>query len=248
MKAPQNNNYANGNPNGNKGRLIGLPLITLALAGLAYTVLPAGSESDLSIVSTAQAREGLRIPAPSAPINEPTGQQVAIFAGGCFWGIEGVFDHVKGVISAESGYAGGGKANANYRAVAGGRTRHTEAVRIVYDPSQVSYNELMRIFFSVGLDPTQLNRQGPDTGSQYRNAIFPLTKAQAAAARGYLAQLSVNSPWGKKPVTAIESGSFYRAETVHQNYMAKHPNEPYIRAYDAPKLVNLKRLFPKYYR
>jgi peptide-methionine (S)-S-oxide reductase len=201
-----------------------------------------------NVISRANAAEGIRISEPVAPISEPAAMQTAIFAGGCFWGIEGVFEHVKGVKSAESGYAGGSKADADYDKVSGGLTRHTEAVRVVYDPKIISYNQLMHVFFSVGLDPTQLNRQGPDTGPQYRSALFPVTTAQANAARAYLAQLSARSPWGKKPVTRIESGTFYKAETYHQDYMAKNPGNAYIRTYDAPKVAALKRLFPKIYR
>jgi peptide-methionine (S)-S-oxide reductase len=196
----------------------------------------------------AHAREGIAIPAPKLPISEPANRQTAIFAGGCFWGVEGVFEHVKGVIRVESGYAGGSKETANYDLVSAGQTAHAEAVRVVYDPKMISYNTLMQIFFSVALDPTQLNRQGPDSGRQYRNALFPVTPAQNKAAKAYLAQLSVNSPWGKKPVTKIESGIFYPAEAYHQDFMANNPGHGYIRTWDAPKVANLKRLFPGRYR
>ncbi len=223
-------------------RFIALTAYTAVTFGLLYATSFGG------LTSLAYAKEGIRIPAPAAAITEPAGNQVAIFAGGCFWGIEGVFDHVKGVKRAESGYAGGGKADANYSSVSAGSTRHAEAVRVVYDPKQISYNQLLQIFFSVGLDPTLLNRQGPDTGPQYRSALFPVTGAQAKAARAYLAQLSAKSPWGKKPVTRIESGTFYPAETYHQDYMAKNPRDSYIRTNDAPKVAALKRLFPDRYR
>ncbi len=196
----------------------------------------------------AHAREGIAIPAPKVAMAEPEGRQTAIFAGGCFWGVEGVFEHVKGVLRVESGYAGGTKATANYDLVSAGKTGHTEAVRITYDPKTISYTALMQIFFSVAHDPTQLNRQGPDTGPQYRGAIFPVTAAQNTAAKAYLTQLSANSPWGKKPVTKLETGVFYPAETYHQDFMAKNPNHGYIRAHDAPKIINLKRLFPAAYR
>jgi peptide-methionine (S)-S-oxide reductase len=214
----------------------------VAIAGLLY-FLPVST-----IIGAASAAEGIRIPAPATAISEPAGNQTAIFAGGCFWGIEGVFEHVKGVKRVEAGYAGGTKAGADYDTVSSGQTRHAEAVRVVYNPAQVSYNQLMQIFFSVGLDPTQLNRQGPDTGPQYRSALFPVTAAQGKAARAYLAQLSAKSPWGKKPVTRIESGTFYPAEAYHQDFMAKNPNHGYIRTYDAPKVAALKRLFPSSYR
>lgn len=214
----------------------------IAAAALLY-ILPTNG-----IISSASAAEGIRIPAPVAAISEPAGLQTAIFAGGCFWGIEGVFEHVKGVKRAESGYAGGDKPDADYDKVSAGQTRHAEAVRVVYDPKQVSYNQLMQIFFSVGLDPTQLNRQGPDTGPQYRSALFPVTPVQAKAARAYLAQLLAKSPWGKKPVTRIESGIFYPAEAYHQDFMRNNPSHGYIRVNDAPKVAALKRLFPASYR
>jgi peptide-methionine (S)-S-oxide reductase len=214
--------------------------ILLTAIGTAYYVLPA--------FNAANAAEGIRVPAPAVKITETGKTQVAVFSGGCFWGIEGVFDHVKGVIRAESGYAGGTKADADYETVSNGTTGHAESVRVTYDPSVVSYTDLLQIFFSVALDPTQLNRQGPDTGTQYRNALWPVTAPQVKAARAYLAQLSAKSPWGKKPVTKLESGIFYPAEAYHQDFMKKNPNHGYIRAWDAPKVANLKRLFPDRYR
>jgi len=218
----------------------------MAVAALAFVAMPDGIPA--FSVPAAHAAEGIRIPAPKAAVKEPARLQVAVFAGGCFWGIEGVFEHTKGVTRAESGYAGGSKAKAVYNLVSGGRTRHAEAVRVVYNPKKVSYNQLLHIFFSVAHDPTQLNRQGPDRGRHYRSAIFPVTAAQSSAARAYIKQLSAKSPWGRRIVTRIESGRFYPAEKYHQNYMKKNPNSPYIRTYDAPKLVNLKRLFPRAYR
>jgi peptide-methionine (S)-S-oxide reductase len=214
--------------------------ILLTAIGTAYYVLPA--------FNAANAAEGIRVPAPAVKITETGKTQVAVFSGGCFWGIEGVFEHVKGVIRAESGYAGGTKADADYDTVSNGTTGHAESVRVTYDPSVVSYTDLLQIFFSVALDPTQLNRQGPDTGTQYRNALWPVTGPQVKAARAYLAQLSAKSPWGKKPVTKLESGIFYPAEAYHQDFMKKNPNHGYIRAWDAPKVANLKRLFPERYR
>jgi peptide-methionine (S)-S-oxide reductase len=219
-------------------------IATLASLGLAAL----GTVYFAPFIISAHAAEGVRIPAAATKITEPAGAQIAIFAGGCFWGVEGVFEHVKGVKRVESGYAGGSKADADYDTVSAGDTKHAEAVRIVYDPAKISYNELLQIFFSVSHDPTQLNRQGPDTGSQYRSAIFPITPAQTKAARAYIAQLSVKSPWGKKPVTRIETGTFYPAEAYHQDFMAKNPNHSYIKAWDKPKLANLKRLFPSRYR
>jgi peptide-methionine (S)-S-oxide reductase len=227
----------------------GLPLMAVsALAAPVLLAIAAYSSGFSLSFPTAQAREGIAIPAPKAAIAEPTGRQTAIFAGGCFWGVEGVFEHVKGVVRVESGYAGGTKATANYDMVSSGQTSHAEAVRITYNPKIISYTVLMQIFFSVAHDPTQLNRQGPDTGTQYRGALFPVTAAQNVSAKAYLAQLSVNSPWGKKPVTKLETGVFYPAEAYHQDFMAKNPNHGYIRAHDAPKVANLKRLFPALYR
>ncbi len=202
----------------------------------------------VQISSLSYAAEGLRIAAPAAAITEPKTLQTAVFAGGCFWGVEGVFEHVKGVVRAESGYAGGSKANAQYELVGNGSTGHAESVRVTYDPTKISYNGLLHVFFAVAHDPTQLNRQGPDTGSQYRSAIFAVTKAQATAARAYIAQLSVKSPWGGKIVTKLEAGTFYPAEAYHQDFMAKNPSHPYIKAWDAPKVANLKRIFPGSYR
>ncbi len=219
-----------------------LAIAAAAFAGIAYSQYPN------LYVPVAYAAEGLRISPPAAAIKEPAGLQTAIFAGGCFWGIEGVFDHVVGVTRAESGYIGGSRANATYDLVSNGTTGHAEAVRVTYDPAKIGYNGLLHVFFAVSHDPTQLNRQGPDTGTQYRTAIFPVNSAQSKSARAYITQLSANSPWGAKIVTKIESGTFYAAETYHQNFMAKNPSHPYIRAYDAPKLANLRRIFPGSYK
>ena len=211
------------------------------VAALALTAACGG-------VGTAEAAEGIKIAAPAAAIAEAKGTQTAVFAGGCFWGVEGVFEHVKGVISAESGYAGGTKASADYDVVSGGRTGHAEAVRIKYNPAIVSYNELLHIFFSVTHDPTQLNRQGPDTGKQYRTAIFPTSPAQSKAASTYIAQLGKAGYWKRPIVTKIEALSFFPAETYHQDFMVKNPTHPYINAWDKPKVANLKRLFSNRYR
>jgi peptide-methionine (S)-S-oxide reductase len=206
-----------------------------------------GSDSSFPIAS-AHAAEGIRIAAPARPIGEPRGTQTAVFAGGCFWGIEGVFERVKGVVSVESGYSGGTKASADYELVSSGGTRHAESVRIRYNPSVVSYNDLLHIFFSVTHDPTQLNRQGPDVGSQYRTAIFAANAAQRQAAAAYIVQLDKAGYWKKPIVTKIEPFSFFPAETYHQDFMAKNPNHRYIVQWDKPKVANLKRLFPARYR
>lgn len=171
--------------------------------------------------------------------------ETAILAGGCFWGMEAVFEHVKGVASVVSGYAGGAKADASYTKVSSEQTAHAEAVRISYDPRLVSYSDLLRIYFSVAHDPSQLNRQGPDVGPSYRSAIFPQSAVQRSAAQAYIARLRA----AERPiVTRIESGSFYPAEAFHQDFMRKNPRHPYILAHDVPKIAALKRMFPASYR
>jgi peptide-methionine (S)-S-oxide reductase len=215
-------------------------------AALAFT--SACGTDATSLIGTAEAAEGIKIAAPAVPVTEPKGTQTAIFAGGCFWGIEGVFERVKGVTSVESGYSGGTKATANYDKVSAESTRHAESVRIRYNPAVVSYNDLLHIFFSVTHDPTQLNRQGPDSGSQYRTAIFPATPEQKKAAAAYIAQLNKAGYWKQPIVTKIEGFSFFPAESYHQDFMAKNPSHPYITAWDKPKVANLKRLFPNHYR
>lgn len=187
-------------------------------------------------------------PAPPAESAAPKGDQVAVLAGGCFWGIEGLFEHVKGVKSATAGYAGGTRADANYAAVSSESTRHAEAVRIVYDPAQVSYGTLLKVFFSVGHDPTQVDRQFPDSGPSYRSAIFPQSPAQRRVAAAYIAALDKAGAFPKPIATRIEQGSFYPAEAWHQNYMRRNPQSSYIRRYDAPKLAALRRTWPTLYR
>ena len=223
-------------------------LIRLAPFAVVFAVMTACGPEATSFIASAEAAEGIRIAAPAAAIVEPKATQTAVFAGGCFWGIEGVFERVRGVTSVESGYSGGTKASANYDIVSGGRSGHAESVRIKYNPALVSYNDLLHIFFSVTHDPTQLNRQGPDSGSQYRTAIFPVGAAQSKAASAYIAQLKKAGVWKKPIVTRIEAYSFFPAETYHQDFMAKNPAHPYITAWDKPKVANLKRLFPTRYR
>jgi len=188
-------------------------------------------------------------PVVDAPLAAAKGEQIAVLAGGCFWGIEAVFEHVKGVIDAESGYAGGSAGTANYETVSGGRTGHAESVRIKYDPSQISYGQLLKVFFSVAHDPTQLNRQGPDTGTQYRSAIFCSNEEQKRIARAYIDQLDKAKVFERPIVTAVGIGSpFYLAEAYHQDYVVHHPNEPYIVMHDLPKVANLRKDFPSLYR
>ena len=195
------------------------------------------------------AEEPVNAPAATRVAKEGAGLKTAIFAGGCFWGVEGVFSHVKGVKSAVSGYHGGNAASAKYDLINSGTTGHAESVKITYDPAVVRYDELLRIFFSVVADTNIKKRQGPDVGSQYRSAIVPLTKEQAAVARAYIAQLDKAGLWKKPIVTAIESyKAFYPAEAYHQDYMVKNPRSGYIVRWDAPKVAALKTMFPGYYR
>jgi peptide-methionine (S)-S-oxide reductase len=189
------------------------------------------------------------VPPPAADLPATPGTEVAVLAGGCFWGVQGVFQHVEGVTSAVSGYAGGDKATADYGRVSSGHTGHAETVRITYDPSKVSYGRLLQIYFSVAHDPTQLNRQGPDVGTQYRSTIFPQNDEQARIAKAYVEQLNQAQTFSAKVVTTIEPGKpFYAAEAYHQDYMTLNPSQPYIMFHDKPKLENLKRLFPAAYR
>ena len=187
-------------------------------------------------------------PAAQRAANEGRGLKTAVFAGGCFWGVEAVFSHTKGVTSAVSGYAGGRIANPSYEQVSGGETGHAEAVRVTYDPSVVRYDQLLRILFSVVADPTLKNRQGPDSGTQYRAAIFPLNAEQRQVATAYLAQMRSSGVWERPIVVEIESGRFYAAEGYHQDFAEKNPNHPYIRRWDAPKVVALRAMYPSLYR
>ena len=183
----------------------------------------------------------LAAPAPAAAAART---ETAVLAGGCFWGMEAVFEHVKGVTNVVSGYAGGNRADASYDKVSADRTAHAEAVRITYDPAKISYAKLLQIFFTVAHDPTQLNRQGPDVGRSYRSAVFPQSKAQDAAARASIARLKQARP----VVTRIETGAFYPAEAYHQDFARKYPFHPYILKHDRPKVAALKRAFPALYK
>jgi peptide-methionine (S)-S-oxide reductase len=203
----------------------------------------------VTLTKPALAERVVLAPVPALSIAPTANREVAIFAGGCFWGVEGVFEHVRGVTSAVSGYAGGGTKRPTYDAVSGGSTGHAEAVRVTYDPRVVRYSDLLRIYFSVVADPTQLNRQGPDRGTQYRTALFPMSAAQERQARAYLAQLTRQRVFARPIVTRIESlRGFTPAEAYHQDYMRRNPNAGYIVVNDRPKVEALKRLFPKSYR
>ena len=182
-------------------------------------------------------------PASAAPRTE-----TAVLAGGCFWGMESVFEHVKGVTDVVSGYAGGSPADAHYDKVSSEGTGHAEAVRITYDPSKISYAQLLQVYFTVAHDPTQVNRQGPDVGFSYRSAIFPQTPEQDRFARGYIARLSSSHVWKKPIATKIERGAFYPAEAYHQDFARKHPYFPYIVVNDRPKVQALQRRFPALYK
>lgn len=220
-------------------------LIGTALGGVgAAALLAIGLYATGVQPAPAPAEAAIPLPAPATDAREGN-QAVAVFAGGCFWGVEGVFEHVRGVRSVTAGYAGGVAGNANYDSVSGGRTNHAEAVRIVYDPRQISYGRLLQILFSVVHDPTQLNRQGPDVGRHYRSAIFPQNAEQRRVAQAYIRQ--IGGRFGRPVVTRIEGGSFYQAEPYHQDFMRRNPRHSYIVAHDAPKLAALRATFPQLY-
>jgi peptide-methionine (S)-S-oxide reductase len=193
--------------------------------------------------------QAVTIPPPSVDAAETGATAVAIFAGGCFWGVQGVFQHTAGVINAVSGYAGGQAADPTYEQVSSGATGHAEAVEITYDPKVVTYGKLLQIFFSVAHDPTQLNRQGPDVGTQYRSAIFTTSDEQKAVAAAYVAQLDAAGVYSKPIVTELAPlATFYAAEDYHQDYATLNPNQPYIYFNDLPKIANLKEMFPEVWR
>ncbi|BCH26391.1 peptide methionine sulfoxide reductase MsrA [Mesorhizobium sp. L-8-10] len=219
-----------------------------AMAALLLALPLAGAAAFISLEAPAQ--EGIPIPAPGLDeAADRGGTEVAVLAGGCFWGVQGVFQHVAGVSNAVSGYAGGGRDTARYDVVTKGRTGHAEAVQITYDPRKISYGRILQIYFSVAHDPTTLNRQGPDRGTQYRSAIFPLDGEQAKVAKAYIAQLDKAGVFRADIVTSIEPGkAFYPAEAYHQDFMTLNPDYPYIVYNDLPKIENLKRIFPDLYR
>ena len=203
------------------------------------------------VYGTAGALAENAVHAPAALVTMPSTakSETAIFAGGCFWGVQGVFQHVKGVKSAISGFTGGGSDTAHYERVSDGDTGHAESVRVVFDPTQVSYADLLRVYFSVITDPTQLNAQGPDTGTQYRSALFPTSDAQRKVAAAYIDQLRKANLWKKPIVTRIEPlKPFYPAENYHQDYLTLHPDSGYIRYNDLPKVAALKQIYPQLWR
>lgn len=187
-------------------------------------------------------------PAADQPLASAKSQQTAVFAGGCFWGVQTVFKHTKGVISSTSGYAGGSTKNPSYEQVSSGSTGHAESVKVVYDPSQITYGQLLKIFFAVAHDPTELNRQGPDTGTQYRSAIFFTAPEQEKVAKAYIEQLNGAHVYKRPIVTQVSPFSaFFNAESYHQDYAELHPDQPYIFVNDLPKLEALKKKYPELY-
>ncbi|MGD0823340.1 MAG: peptide-methionine (S)-S-oxide reductase MsrA [Terriglobales bacterium] len=211
-------------------------LLMITLAGVV--ACNAGERANAAVPS----------PAVDATLATTKAEQTAVVSGGCFWGIQAVFQHVKGVISATSGYSGGAANTAEYELVSNGDTGHAESVKIVYDPSQITYGQLLRVFFSVAHDPTELNRQGPDTGSQYRSAIFYGSDEQKRIAEAYIAQLEKAKVFPRPIVTQlVPLKAFYAAEAYHQDYAARHPDNPYIVYNDAPKVAHLRQEFPELY-
>ena len=217
-----------------------LSLCAAAIGALALAAFAVGPSR--------AAEEAVIIPPPAADVQPASGIQTAVLAGGCFWGVQGVFQHTAGVVNAVSGYAGGSKATADYNMVSMGTTGHAEAVEIKYDPQKISYGKILQIYFSVVHDPTQLNRQGPDSGTQYRSEIFTTTAEQKQVAEAYIAQLNAAKAWKKPIVTKVNPlQAFYPAEAYHQDYLTLHPNQPYIAINDIPKVENLKKIFAQNY-
>ena len=217
-----------------------LSLCAATIGALAIAIV-------LSVPSRA-AEEAVVIPAPATDVPPSGGVQTAVLSGGCFWGVQGVFQHTAGVVSAVSGYAGGSQKTATYEQVSTGTTGHAESVEIKYDPNKISYGKILQIFFSVVHNPTELNRQGPDTGTQYRSAIFTTSAEQTKVAQAYIAQLDAAKVYRKPIVTKVSAlQGFYPAEAYHQDYLTLHPYQPYIAYNDLPKIENLKKLFAANY-
>ena len=205
----------------------------------------------VSNAASGDPEKAVQLPAPTldTPASTSAGKETAVFAGGCFWGVQAVFQHTKGVLNAVSGYAGGARETASYASIGSGRTGHAESVQITYDPKQISYGKLLQIYFSVAHDPTQLNRQGPDSGTQYRSAVFYQDANQKLVAERYIAQLDAARVFPGKIVTQVNApASFYPAEAYHQDYATLNPRQPYIARFDLPKIANLKTLMPELYQ
>jgi peptide-methionine (S)-S-oxide reductase len=195
------------------------------------------------------AEKAVKLPAPAQDVSSTAATETAVFAGGCFWGVQAVFQHTQGVLSAVSGYAGGDKGTARYELIGSGRTGHAESVEITYDPKRVSFGTLLQIYFSVAHDPTTLNRQGPDSGTQYRSAVFYRDAQQKLVSERYIAQLDAAKVFPAKIVTQVTPlAAFHPAEAYHQDYATLHPDSPYIAAFDLPKIANLKATMPQVYR
>jgi peptide-methionine (S)-S-oxide reductase len=217
------------------------------LAMLSATALAAAAVFWFS--PNAKAESAVVVPAPVTDASTAAGTETAVLAGGCFWGVQGVFQHVQGVSSAVSGYSGGAANTAKYDAVGSGSTGHAEAVRVTYDPKKVSYGKLLQIYFSVAHNPTELNRQGPDRGTQYRSTVFPTNAEQERVAKAYIDQLNKAKTFGRPLATTVEPlKAFYPAEAYHQDFLTLNPNHSYIVVNDLPKIDNLKRLFPDAYQ
>jgi len=221
------------------------PFSRLALGAAAIGALAIAA---LVAAPTRAAEDAVRIPPPAADVPASDTLQTAVLSGGCFWGVQGVFQHTAGIASAVSGYAGGSQMTATYEQVSSGATGHAESVQIKYDPRKISYGKILQIFFSVVHDPTQLNRQGPDSGTQYRSAIFTTSDEQKKVADAYIAQLDAAKVYGKPIVTKVSPlQGFFAAEAYHQDYLTLHPHQPYIAYNDLPKVENLKKLFAENY-
>jgi peptide-methionine (S)-S-oxide reductase len=225
---------------------ISVPRRTALCAGLAAAL----AISAFAPRTTIAAESAVKIAPPAVDAtSSASGTQTAVFAGGCFWGVQGVFQRVSGVVQAVSGYAGGAKETAQYEMVGSGLTSHAESVKITYDPKKVSYGTLLQIYFSVAHDPTQLNRQDPDSGPQYRSAVFYADPAQKETTEKYIAQLDAAKSYPRKIVTqVVPLTAFYAAEAYHQDYLTLHPESGYIARFDLPKIANLKAMFPQQFR
>ena len=235
---------------GNDARSSGTSIAVRRLMPAAI-LLALATAVGLSLSPPRAAEVARSIPAPALDETPASGAatEVAVLAGGCFWGVQGVFQHTKGVTSAVSGYAGGDKQSAHYNIVSSGATGHAESVRVAFDPRQISYGRILQIYFSVAHDPTQLNRQGPDSGTQYRSAIFTENAEQAKIAKAYIAQLNQAGVFDAAIVTKITPlEAFYAAEKYHQNFLEANPTYPYIVINDLPKIENLHRVYPDLYR
>ena len=232
----------------NQKLIFGLTFV-LAITGILVVIGRTRTNASNNIIEPVKiADRSENAKSAPTPAKSVKGVQTAVFAGGCFWGLEAVFEHVKGVSEVTSGYSGGAAKTADYETVSDGETGHAESVKITFDPSQVSYEDLLKVFFAVAHDPTELNRQGPDTGTQYRSAIFYANDGQKKTAESYIAELTKTKTFSAPIVTQINAlEAFYPAEVYHQNYLANHPNQPYIVVNDQPKVENLQKQFPALY-